>query len=411
MKASYRDTSGRRTLLQFGGAATLLAATGALGRSRNADALRTLRIGVALPRSGYLRGAGDACFEGVRLAASLLPQLGFPHFEPLEADTGEGLESARSAALQLFDAGVSMLVGCFDSGQTEVVAALAEERRVPMVINVGAAPSITEQGYRYVFRVFPDAVRIVTDSYELQKQLFVATGWAPKRVVVMHIDNGRGIDLVDRLWPQNGMPYEKAPSIAYDPREIDLSDAVERARDSGADALWTVSRADDAIRIVREAVRLKWEPRLVMSSNAGLHERSFLEALGRNAEYAVTFAPYYDPRKPLSVRLRAELARMRPGAELGTLQVYSFEAMMVALDAARRARSREPDALASALRATDLRANVSPGPGIRFDAKGQNRSVGLIALQNLRGRGRVVLPKASAEAAPVLPAPTWSERS
>lgn len=375
-----------------------------------APARGSLQIGVLLPRSGYLAPSGDACFAGAALARTLLPQLGYPTVALLEADTGEGVDSAVHATQALLEGGrVHLLIGCFDSGQTVEVAALAEQHRVPLIINIAAAPAITQQGYRFVFRNFPDAVRIVSDSYRLQKELFAATGFTPRRLVLMHINNGRGIELIDELYPSMTMPYEKVGAIAYDPREEDLSTQVAAAKATGADALWTVSRMGDAIRITRELVRQSWTPGILMSSNADLHEAPYLQALGPYADYAVTFAPFYDPNKPLSRRLQALQDQLSPRVPLGTEQVYTFEAVLIAADAYKRAGSTQAGALAEALRSTSLRDSVT-GPRVSFDEHGQNTALGLTAIQNLQGSGRIVLPTAAAQARPVLPMPQWDER-
>ena len=273
---------GRRLVLQGAlGAGTLL---GLSRFTRARAAPGSLVIGVLLPRTGYLAGAGNTCFAGVRLAQQVLSPLGMPKFVVLEGDTGESPESALSAATSLIDQGAHILIGCYDSGQTVAVAALAERRRVPMIVNIGAAPSLTQQGYRYIFRNFPDAHRIVADSYALQKLLFQKTGFTPRKVVVLFINNGRGIEAIENMLPEVHMDYAMAPSIAYDPQALDLSKEVSAARDSGADALWTVSRADDAIRIGRELVKQNWTPAVLMSSNAGLHEPAYRDALGKYAE-------------------------------------------------------------------------------------------------------------------------------
>lgn len=402
------NTSRRRLLTGTVGAATIAALSGCARLTRRSA---PLTIGVLLPRSGYLGQSGDACYEGMLLAHDLLGQMGLPPFRTLEGDTGESLDTAVKAAEHMIEDGAQLLIGCFDSGQTVEVAAVAERRRVPMVINIAAAPSISEQGYRYVFRNFPDAMRIVSDSYDLQKQLFRKTGSAPRRVVVMHINNGRGIEAIQQLFASMAMPYEMAPPIPYDPRELDLSAAVAAARSSGADALWTVSRTDDAIRITRELIRQQWSPKIIMSSNAGLHDAPYRNALKEFADYAITFAPFYDPNKPLAKQLKALQLKTHAGVPLGTLQVYSFEAVLIALDAFARAGSADPDRLAAALRTTRITRNVSPGAAITFDARGQNAALRLVAIQNLRGEGRVVLPDSAAEAVPVFPAPGWSERS
>jgi branched-chain amino acid transport system substrate-binding protein len=387
------------------------AALGARPLRSLATAATDFRIGVLLPRSGYLAGAGNSCYQGVVLAQRLLPELGMPAFQVLAADSGETAETAAREAERLIDAGVHAIVGCYDSGQGVAVAQLAERRHVPFIVNVGAAPGILQPGYRYVFRNFPEAERIVDDSYRLQAELFEVTGFAPRKVALLHINNGRGIELIRERFPAAHMPYELTDGIAYDPKATDLSREVASARASGADGLWLVSRADDAVRIGLELVRQDWTPGILMSSNAGLHEPWYRQALGSNAEYAVTFAPFYDPSKPLTRRLLALQTQLEPEVPLGTLQTYTFEAMLIAVDAYRRARSVDPERLMRALHETRIADHVTPGALIRFDARGENTALGLVALQNLSGAGRVVCPRGLAEAKPRLPMPAWSARA
>ena len=73
--------------------------------------------------------------------------------------------------------------------------------------------------------------------------------------------------------------------------------------------------------------------------------------------------------------LEAALAKAYPDFNLNTNHVFTFEALLVAADAYKRAGSADPKALADALHATNITDNASIGPGIKFDAKGQNTKV------------------------------------
>ena len=86
------------------------------------------------------------------------------------------------------------------------------------------------------------------------------------------------------------------------------------------------------------------------------------------------------------------------------------EALLIAADAFKRAGSADPKALADAIRATDIKDIVSPGPGIRFDAKGQNSALKNSAIQNRGGKLVTVAPKAAANAKPELPMRPYDKR-
>jgi branched-chain amino acid transport system substrate-binding protein len=92
------------------------------------------------------------------------------------------------------------------------------------------------------------------------------------------------------------------------------------------------------------------------------------------------------------------------------LHVYSFEAMLTAADAYKRAGSTDPKALADAIRTTNITDNVSIGPGIQFNAKGQNDKSGGGATQNRAGKQVVLAPKAAANAKPEWPMTPYLNR-
>ena len=89
------------------------------------------------------------------------------------------------------------------------------------------------------------------------------------------------------------------------------------------------------------------------------------------------------------------LAKAAPEANLNTNHIFTFEALLVAADAYKRAGSTDPKALANAIRTTNITDNVSIGPGIQFDAKGQNDKVKGWRLPESRRQARDASAKGS----------------
>ena len=125
----------------------------------------------------------------------------------------------------------------------------------------------------------------------------------------------------------------------------------------------------------------------------------------------MSFVPWYDPSKKLSKRLGDALAKAYPGINLNTNHVFTFEALLVAADAFKRGGSPAPTALADAIRKTSITDNVSIGPGISFDAKGQNDKLKNAAIQNRGGKLLTVAPKAASDAKPELPMTPYDKRT
>jgi branched-chain amino acid transport system substrate-binding protein len=373
-----------------------------------------LKVGVLLPRSGFQAGIGQDCQRGVDIAAGILKDLGMPPLQIMNGDTETNVDVARSRAEKLISEGAQILVGAFDSGQSTAIAQVAEQKGIPYVINIAAAPQITEQGYKFVFRNFPTAGMILSDAFANQKEIFEAAGSAPKSAVFMHVNDTFGTAMkggIGAVMPKFNMPYNLVETIAYDPTARDLSVEVAKAKATGAGALLMVSRLNDAILLTRELVKQRWSPMAILSMGPGWYEDQYLKTLGKLSDGPLSFVPWYDPNKPLSKTLEAALAKAHPGINLNTNHVYTFEALLVAADAYKRAGSADPKALADAVRSTNITNNVSPGPGIQFNEKGQNDKLKNSAIQNRDGKLLTVAPKVAANAKVEWPLKPYDKRS
>jgi branched-chain amino acid transport system substrate-binding protein len=399
----------RRRLLATAGAAASLVAAPAIGRAQGGP----LKVGVLLPRSGVQASIGQDCQRGADLAGPILKALGYPDLQLINADTETNVDVARTRAEKLIADGAQLLVGAFDSGQSTAIAQVAEQKGIPFVINIAAAPPITEQGYKFVFRNFPTAPMITGDAFANQKEVFEAAGQAPKTVAFLHVNDTFGMAMqrgVGAAMPKFNMPYTIVETIAYDPAARDLSVELAKAKASGAEALMVVSRLNDAMLLTREMVKQRWSPSAILSMGPGWYEDQYLKTLGKLSDGPLNFVPWYDPNKKVSKQLEAALAKAHPGMNLNTNHVYTFEALMVAADAYKRAKSTDPKALADAIRTTNIADNVSPGPGIAFDAKGQNDKLKNSAVQNRGGKLVTVAPKVAANAKVEWPMKPYDKR-
>lgn len=374
-----------------------------------------LKIGSIHPRSGFQAQLGIACQRGIDIAPKVLKELGIAaNVEIMSADTESNVDVARSRAEKLINDGAQVLIGAFDSGQSAAIAQVAEQKGVPYIINVAAAPQITEQGYKFVFRNFPTAPMLVGDGLNLMKNVFEKSGITPKTAVFMHVNDTFGQSMagaIKAMAPRFNLPFQIVETISYDPQAKDLSVEIAKAKATGAEMVMPVTRLNDAILMVREMVKQRWEPKIVMSPGApGFYENQFYKTLGKFSNYMVTNVPWYNPRSSVTQKLLDEFTKAYKG-ELFELNVgFSFEAVMIAVDAYNRAKSTNGTALADAIRQTKIDNHVMAGGTLQFDAKGQNVNIKSVTLQNLDQRPKVVLPLEIAEDNLSLPMPSWSKR-
>ena len=396
----------------------LLAGTAATAAALAAPAIvraagGPLKVGVLLPRSGFEAGIGQDCQRGVDIAPAIFKSMGLPELSIVNGDTESNVDVARARAEKMISDGAQLLVGAFDSGQSSAIAQVAEQKGIPFVINIAAAPDITEQGYKYVFRNFPTAGMILSDAFADQKEIFSIVGAAPKTVVFMHVNDTFGTAMskgIGAVMPKFNMPYKIVEEIAYDPAARDLSVEVSKAKATNADAILLVSRLNDAMLLTRELVKQRWTPQAILSMGPGWYEDQYIKTLGKLSDGPISFVPWYDPNKKLSQVLEAALAKSSPGVNLNVNHIFTFEALLVAADAYKRAGSTDPKALADAIRATHITDNVSIGPGIQFNAKGQNDKVQDGAIQNRGGKLVTLAPQAAANAKPEWPLKSYLSR-
>lgn len=378
-----------------------------------AKAAAPLKVGVLLPRSGHLALIGQACQRGADISLPILSDMGH-HVELMNADTESSPDVGRSQAEKLIREGAQVLIGCFDSSTTAAVAQVAEQKGVPFVINIAANPAITEQGYKYVFRNFPTAKMLGMSGLSLFGDIFKATGTQPKTAVLMHVNDSFGNAMlggIKALLPRLNLGFDLVETIAYDPKARDLSIEVAKAKAAKADLHMVVTRLNDAILMVREMVKQRYEPMGIVSPGSpGMYEKQFISTLGKYADYVTTNVPWFDPHQDLNGILRTAFNKAHPKQTYELNVGFTFEAVMVAADAYKRAGSAAPDELAAALRKADIKDRVMIGGPIQFNEKGQNVNIRSAAVQNLDGQPTVVLPEVSAVQKPVFPMPGWTKR-
>ncbi len=413
MISNNRVRVSRRRLLGGAAAATAILAAPAIVRAQ----AQALKIAVVLPRSGYLAAAGQSCYRGAVIAPKVLADYGYPA-ELLHVDFESNVDQARTQTERAIADGAQCIVGAFESGATLAMAQVCEQRQVPLVINIAAAPQITEQGYKYLVRNFQTGPQLVTNGLRLIKDLIAATKVELKSAVFIHANDTFGTaqrGAMDRLFPAAQMPFQLAESIAYDPKAQDLAVEVTRIRAINPDLVLVVTRSADAIKLVRDMVRQRFEPKAIISPGSpGLYDEEFYQALGPLSDYAIYNLPWANPKSKMTEALAAAYKAAHPNNrfEVDCFNVgFTFEALLIAADGFKRAGTANGPDLMAAIRATDIAEHVMIGGPIKFDDKGQNNNIGSAVIQNRNRTPAVVLPESAATMTPVLPMPPWQGRA
>lgn len=400
----------RRTVLKGAAAVTsTLSMPGILRAQAN-----TLKVGVILPLSGILSFPGIATRRGTELAIKMFADDGVK-LDVVFADTESKPENGRTAAERLIRDGATVLVGAWDSGATISAAQAAEAAKVPLVVNVGSAAQITEQGFTQIFRNFPPSSEIVTKGVELLKNLPRNNGFNPKTAVVLHVNDTFGQvtgAAVKGAWEKAGVDIKILDTISYDARARDLSIEVSKAKATGADLVCPITRVNDAILIVREMIKQDYNPMGIYGpSSPGPYEKAFTDALGKYGDDYMTSVPFYDPTRAITKKVLERWSKEFSGQRFELNAGFGWESIQVVADAFKRAKATGAPELHAALKQTNIAEHPMFGGPITFDTKGQNVNIGIPLLQNQGGKPLVVAPDSIAEAKVKLPMTKWADRT
>jgi branched-chain amino acid transport system substrate-binding protein len=271
---------------------------------------------------------------------------------------------------------------------------------------------------KYLVRNFPTGGQLVVNGLKLIKDVLDATRLAPKTAVFMHANDTFGTaqrEAMDHLFPASGMPFQLLESIAYDPKAQDLSVEVTKIRALNPELVLVVTRAADAIKLIRDMVRQRFDPKGIISPGSpGLYDEEFYQALGPLADYHIYNLPWADPKAQMTQALEAAFKPAHPSFRFAVdcfNAGFTFEALLIAADGFKRAGTANGPQLMQAIRSADIKDHVMIGPPIKFDDKGQNAGIPSACVQNRNRTPTVVLPAAAATMTPVLPEPPWQGRT
>lgn len=387
---------------------------------------RTVKVGMVEPLTGPMADVGQDSRLGAQMAveainaAGGIKSLGGVRLELLVADSQTKVDTARAEAERLINAGAQLLTGAYHSAHVATIAPLAQQRRVPFIIDITAADQPTaniaksvregQQKLQYVYRIFPGSATFGRNAVRFMTDIFKEAGVSPKRVVVMYSN-----DLFGKTQTENFLAAQKAANPGFDVVEVipypenaaDLSTEVSRAKAARPDIIAPVTRPATAILLLEELAKQRVELMGIISPGApGLYETRQIQQLKELIEYVMDATVYANYRKPETQKVAAEYAKRSGGRNFDASGSYSYDAIQVMGDALERAASTDPDAIVAAIKKTNFPGGLSVYSGpIVFNETGDNPNASTAMLQVLGQKTRVVWPKDVAEQRFVFPRP------
>ncbi|GFK96103.1 Leucine-, isoleucine-, valine-, threonine-, and alanine-binding protein [Fundidesulfovibrio magnetotacticus] len=398
-------------------AAALLTA----GLSTQALAQKSIKIGNVEPLSGPSASVGvqgkqarEMAIEEIN-AAGGIKSLGGAKLELVYADSKSDPTVGVSETERLINTEkVNIMTGCWNSAVTYPATQTAERYGIPFVVPVAVRDTITERGFKYVFRIAAKDSWWVRDQFRFLKDIQEETGQKMKTIAFVFENGDWGTGFAEKwrdLAKKEG--YQIVLDEPYPSTATDLTPVVTKLKSANPDVVMLVSNASDAILLTNTMAEMKVKPKAIIASGGGHADPKFLENVAKNGLYLFDEVEWNtDVNKP-GAKATNEKFKKKYGYDLTGESVDAYAAMYVIADALERAASTDPKKVRDALAATKLTtgpAMIVSYDGVEFDENGQNKNAGIVIVQVAEVDGKLdrvtVWPKAARRAGytPVFPA-------
>jgi branched-chain amino acid transport system substrate-binding protein len=390
---------------------------------------KTFKIGAVHPVTGPLAEPGQACRLGAQMAvdavnaAGGIKSKGGVKLELIVGDTQTKPENGRVEAERVVSQGAQMLLGSFDSGSTAAMVSVAQQRRVPFLVDIAAADPITanvaksvkegQQKVQYVYRNFPTGSSFGRKAVQYYTEIFAEAKVTPKRVVLMYCN-----DLFGQSLSRGFLAAYKAAKPAWEILEgdviawpeppSDLSTEVSKLKSLKPDVIAPITRPASAQLLLPEIRKQRVESLgIVGPGSPGLYEAGQLAALKEDLEYVLTSVPWANFKNPRTNAVAEDYKKRSNGKTFDTNSGYSYDAVFVIADVLERAaKLDDPDAIVEALKRTNYAGGLMQyGGPVVFNELGDNPNAIPTMIQILKQKPVAVWPKEAAVEKFVFPRP------
>ncbi len=341
--------------------------------------VRIVRIGSVSPLTGPQAHLGMDNENGARLAldetnAKGLKLGGKPvKLELIAEDDQADPRTATNVAQKLVDMGVVAVIGHLNSGTTIPASKIYSDAGIPQISPSATAVGYTAQGYKTAFRIMANDAQ---QGQALGK--FAVTRMGAKRIAIIDDRTAYGQGLADEF-----EQAAKAAGAAIVDREYtndratDFTAILTTIKGNNPDLVFFGGMDPQGGPMVRQMRRLGLTAQFL--GGDGIKNANFLSLAGKAAD-GVTAS---SPGLPLDAMPGGDEFKKKFEAKYGVIQSYApyaYDAMMVLVDAMKRADSADPAKILAQLPKTDIQGVTGP---IRFDAKGDTTG-GVVTLYRVK---------------------------
>ncbi|MEA3427765.1 MAG: ABC transporter substrate-binding protein [Thermodesulfobacteriota bacterium] len=371
----------------------------------------SIKVGIVLPLTGKLAKFGEIENKSFLMAVDEINSAGGVNGKKIELiieDTTGKPDVGRSAIERLITQDkVVMLGGGYSSSVTWATIAVAQQNRVPFLVNTGSADRITEQGWDYIFRLNPPVSEYPGGFASFLK----AVGTDVKTVAILHENSLFGQSGSKKFVKQcKALGLDVLMKEGYEAGAIDFKPLLVKVKAKKPDVIYMISYIMDASLLMRQSKELNLNPKLFVGGAAGFTLPEFHKNAGDASEYVYSATlwtpsvPYPGARKYYDKFVK----KYNTPTEYHGAEAYS--AMYVIADVLKRTKSMSRDDIRTALAETNLMTAFGPVKFISYGEKTNQNKLPTFLVQWIDGNLETVWPKDVSTKKYIYPFPKWSKR-
>ena len=326
----------------------------------------------------------------------------------LEFEDSQGKpDVSRSIAEKLIDVKKQPVIfGEYSSACSKAIAALAEERKTPYLVVTGATDDITQQNYKYVFRLNPTNAYYASGMMSFLKEVV-----KPQTMAILYESSDFGTSGADEMVKQcEKLGMKVLLKEKYEKGAVDFKPILSKVKSESPDVLYMVSYVMDASLLMKQIKELRIDAKVFAGGAAGFAIPEFIQNAKDAAEYVITATLWstqvaYPGAKDFAEKYK-KMFKDYPsyhGAE-------AYSALYVIKDVLERAKAWTPDDIRVAMKPTNMMTAFGP---IKFEDKegytNQN-FMDTLVMQVINGQHETIWPLKYASKKYIFPIPRWRDR-
>ena len=369
-----------------------------------------LKLGIPLPLTGTQAKFGEIeknsyaiAMEEINAAGGINGKKVFLEFE----DSQGKPEISRSIAEKLIDVKKQPVIfGEYSSSCSKAIAPVAEERKIPYMVVTGATDDITQQNYKYVFRMNPTNAYYATGMISFFREVV-----KPTSIAVLYESSDFGTSGAEDMIKQaEKFPMKVLVKEKYEKGAVDFKPILSKVKAAKPDVIYMVSYVMDAALLMKQIKELRIDAKLFAGGAAGFAIPEFIGSAKEASEYVATATVWspqvaYPGAKEFAERYK-KLYKDYPsyhGAE-------AYSALYIIKDVLTRAKAMAPDDIRVAMKATNMMTAFGP---IKFeDREGYTNQnfIDSLVMQVINGQHETIWPLKYASKKYLFPIPRWRDR-